>query len=225
MDIVLEGQMDGIDALQIRNQADIPVVFLSGSEDDSAFSRIRSSEAFGYIIKPYTDRELKASLELALYKHKTEARLKSSEQLLRAIFEAEPESVQVVDAKGYLLEMNSAGLSMLEAGDIETVRAYGLNNFIHTRYRRAFLNLHEQVIQGGSGQLEFEITGLRGTMRWMETHAVPIRTGAGDMPMVLYITRDITERRRTEEALKQSELDLREAEQIAQVGHWSGSLI
>lgn len=221
MDIVLEGQMDGIDAaLQIRNQADIPVVFLSGSEDDSAFSRIRSSEAFGYIIKPYTDRELKASLELALYKHKTEARLKSSEQLLRAIFEAEPESVQVVDAKGYLLEMNTAGLSMLEAGDIEAVRAYGLNNFIHTRYRRAFLNLHEQVIQGGSGQLEFEITGLRGTMRWMETHAVPIRAGTGDMPMALYITRDITERRRTEEALKQSELDLREAEQIAQVGHW-----
>lgn len=221
MDIMLEGEMDGIDAaLQIRSKADIPVVFLTGSEDDTSFSRIRASDAFGYIIKPYTDRELKTSLELALYKHRTEAKLKSSEQLLRAIFEAEPESVQVIKADGYLLEMNAAGLMMLEADSIETVRSYGLYQFLHPRYRKAFQILHDQVIAGGSGQLEFEITGLSGTMRWMETHAVPIRAGGGDMPMALYITRDITERRRTEEALKQSEQDLREAEQIAQVGHW-----
>ncbi|WP_428718040.1 response regulator [Undibacterium curvum] len=221
MDIMLAGQMDGIEAAQIiHSQQQIPVVFLSGDAEDTTLTRVKQSEAFGYIIKPFTDRELRTSLELAVYKHQAEARLKRSEQRLRAIFEAEPECVKVVNANGDLLEMNSAGLAMLEADSLESVRQHTLINFVAPKYRDDFRALMQTAIAGGNGLLQFEITGLRGSRRWLETHAVPIRDNVHEDTMVLAVTRDISERRRTEEALRQSELDLREAEQTAHVGHW-----
>ena len=221
MDILLAGKMNGIEAAQlIHTELGLPVIFLSAQTEDDIFDTVRSSDAFGYIIKPFTDRELKASLELAVYKHGAEKKLRQSEQRLRSIFEAEPECVKVMNQAGDLLEINAAGLAMLEVQNIEQIRQHTLLAFVHPAYRDAFQNLHQKVMTGGSGILEFEITGLQGTKRWLETHAVPIRNPDSPEILLLGITRDISERHRTEEALRQSALDLREAEQIAQVGHW-----
>ena len=221
MDIMLAGKMDGITtAHHIHANTGIPVVFLTAQAEDDILNRVKESEAFGYIIKPFTDRELRAGLELALYKHSAEEKLRQSEQRLRAIFEAEPECVKVLDKHGNLIEMNYAGVRMLEAKDIDEVRQHGLVSFIHPTYRERFQELFESVIAGNSGTMEFEITGLRGTRRWLETHAVPIRDNTNANVMMLGVTRDISERRRAEEALRQSELDLREAENLAHVGHW-----
>ena len=70
MDIMLAGKMDGITtAHHIHANTGIPVVFLTAQAEDDILNRVKESEAFGYIIKPFTDRELRAGLELALYKH------------------------------------------------------------------------------------------------------------------------------------------------------------
>ena len=127
-----------------------------------------------------------------------EDRLRDSEQRLRTIFETEPECVKVIGAKGELLEMNAAGLAMLEAGSLAEAKTRPLIDYVLPDYREAFVGLHQRVLQGKNSLLEFEITGLKGTRRWLETHAAPMRDESGNVTMLLGVTRDITERKRME---------------------------
>ncbi len=221
MDIHLAGKMDGIDAANaIHQQYSIPVIFLTSNASDEVLERAKHVEAFGYIIKPFTDQELRTGIEMALYKHQSEKKLYESELRFKAIVETEPECVKVMGPDGNLLEMNTAGLNMLEAPSLAEVQSHGLINFILPKYRVAFETLNARVMAGNTEILEFEIEGLRGTRRWIETHAAPMRDSNGETIKILAVSRDVTERKRTEETLRQNEIDLNEAEHIAQVGHW-----
>ncbi|GAX61388.1 response regulator receiver protein [Candidatus Scalindua japonica] len=74
-DIVLEGEMDGIEvAKQIYPRFDIPFIYLTAYADDKILERIKVTEPFGYIVKPFTSEDLKIAIELALYKHKAEGK-------------------------------------------------------------------------------------------------------------------------------------------------------
>ncbi|MBL0312754.1 MAG: GAF domain-containing protein [Holophagaceae bacterium] len=121
--------------------------------------------------------------------------LRRSEQHLRAIIEAEPECVKLIDPSGNLLEMNPAGLAMLDAESFQEVQAPGLLSFVLPDFHEAFRALHERVMNGESGTLEFRVAGLKGTQRWLETHAVPLRDASGRVSMLLGITRDTTDRK------------------------------
>jgi two-component system sensor histidine kinase UhpB len=131
--------------------------------------------------------------------------LRESETRLRAIIDTEPECVKLVDQDGRLLEMNAAGLAMIEAEDIAQVRGLPIDQVVAPEYRAAFNDLHARVFAGGSGTLEFEIIGMRGMRRWLATHAVPLLSPDGRITAQLAITRDITQRKRAELALRQSE--------------------
>ena len=77
MDIVLKGAMDGIDAAeQIRERLNIPVVYLTAYSDDKTLQRAKITEPFGYILKPFEERELCATIEMALYRHRVEEELR-----------------------------------------------------------------------------------------------------------------------------------------------------
>jgi PAS domain S-box-containing protein len=134
-----------------------------------------------------------------------EQALARSEGRLRQIIEAEPECVKVLGANGSLVEMNPAGLAMIEADSLEQVRGRSVYRYIAPGHREAFIALTEKVLRGGSGTLEFELIGLKGTRRWLDTHAVPLRDAGGGASGLLAITRDITERKRAEAALKENE--------------------
>ena len=137
-------------------------------------------------------------------RRRTEEALKLSEERLRSIVEAEPECVKVLGKDGKLLEMNPAGLAMIEADSIERVRGKPVASLVVPEHRAAFEALTERVFGGESGTLEFGIVGLKGARRWMETHAVPYRDVRGEIVGLLGVTRDVTGRRRNEEALKAS---------------------
>jgi PAS domain S-box-containing protein len=132
---------------------------------------------------------------------KAEEALRASEARLRAILETEPECVKIVAADGMLLEMNAAGLAMLEADSIDAVNRHGLVNFICPEHRAAFRALHRSVIGGNSGTLEFEIVGRKGSRRWLQTSAVPLRDVTAATTTLLGITRNVTEQRRLQFAL------------------------
>jgi len=87
MDIILEGKMDGITAAdQIRIQFNIPVVYLTAYADDGILDRAKITEPFGYMIKPFGERDLHSTIEMAIYKHKsTEKLLKSMESSINAL--------------------------------------------------------------------------------------------------------------------------------------------
>jgi PAS domain S-box-containing protein len=86
MDIVLAGDKNGIDvAEKVKNELDIPVIFLTAFSDDKMIERAKAAEPYGYLIKPFQDRELHSEIEIALYKHRMEARVKYLNSVLRSI--------------------------------------------------------------------------------------------------------------------------------------------
>ncbi len=211
MDVQLAGAMDGIAAAQvIRTRYALPVVFLTAFAEGETLARAKLTEPFGYILKPFSELELHAVVEMAVHKHRLESKLRQSEARFRTMFEAEPECVKLLGADGQLLEMNRAGLAMLEAPSIDQARLHGLAEFIVPEHRAAFAALHQRVMRGAAGSLEFEIIGLRGTRRWLETQATPMRDTAGHVEALLGITRDITERKLAQGALRESEARYRQ---------------
>ncbi|HZD41540.1 MAG TPA: PAS domain S-box protein, partial [Terriglobales bacterium] len=129
------------------------------------------------------------------------AALAENEQRLRAVIESEPECVKILARDGTLLEMNPAGLRMIEADSAAQVVGKDIGLLILPQYRRSFRELCEATFLGESGTVEFEIIGFKGTRRWLDTHSVPLRNSLGEIVASLGITRDVTEKKRNVQLL------------------------
>ncbi|OFZ18463.1 MAG: hypothetical protein A2X94_00520 [Bdellovibrionales bacterium GWB1_55_8] len=156
-----------------------------------------------FSLKPARDKHGKVILLIPEGRDITEQKraqseLKASAQRLRTIIETEPECVKVVGLNGEIQEMNPAGIGMLEASSLEEVRNLKLQDFVTAPHQAAFRSMRERVLKGESGELQFEITGMKGTKRWLETHAVPLRDENGQIRGLLGITRDITAHKASE---------------------------
>lgn len=134
-------------------------------------------------------------------RQRAETQLVESEQRLRLILESEPECVKIVAADGTLLEINPAGLKMVEARTASEVVGRQVDRLIAPEYRAEYGKLHQAIFRGESRILEFEIVGLKGTRRWMETHACPLRNAGGEITAHLAVTRDITQRKQSQAEL------------------------
>lgn len=122
--------------------------------------------------------------------------LRDSERQLRAILDAEPECVKVIDAEGKLLQINAAGLALLEAESADGLLGRSVLHFIVPEHRDAFCALSETVLDGHRASLEFEIVGLSGARRWLDTRALPLTDPGTGAAAVLVIARDVSEQRR-----------------------------
>jgi len=129
------------------------------------------------------------------------AELKASELHLQTIIENEPECIKIIDAHGRLLHMNSAGLAMIEADSLAQVAGRPVFDLIAPEYRAAFADLHQRVLAGERMQMQFEVIGLKGGRRWLETHAVPMLDHGETVQLA--VTHDITERKQMEEQVRQ----------------------
>lgn len=136
---------------------------------------------------------------------KAEIKLIENEDYLRTILDNEPECVKVINSKGELLSMNPAGLAMIEADNEQQVVGQRMTDLVNKEYQIGFNQLSAAVFKGNPGTFEFEITGLKGCQRWLETHAVPLKDSTGKIVNLLGVTRDITERKKADEAIKSSE--------------------
>ena len=125
-------------------------------------------------------------------------RLQASEERWRTIVSTDPECVKTVSPDGNLIEMNPAGIAMLAATTLAEVKSRPLVDWIAPEYREQFGALHQRVMAGESGDLEFEVIGMTGVRRWLRTHAAPLRDRDGKITSVLAISRDITEQRELE---------------------------
>jgi len=145
-------------------------------------------------------------------------KLKRSETRLRAIINNEPNCIKVINIKGELIEMNASGLKMIEADNFKSVQGQSVIGMIDEPFRKSFIELTRSVIQGGTGTLEFSITGLKGAKRWLETSAVPLKKRKGKRNLLLGITRDITEHKAAEAELIKSQSEYQRLIQMIPVG-------
>lgn len=109
MDIILKGNMDGIAAAAcIREQLDIPVIFLTAYGDDQTLQRAKLTQPFGYVVKPFTAKDLKIAVEIGLLKHQLEQDLRESRDKLATLLNSMSDAVIATNEQAQVTFMNPA---------------------------------------------------------------------------------------------------------------------
>ena len=113
MDIRLRGEMDGIEAAgRILASRDVPIVFVTAHADEATLQRAKVTGPVGYVLKPFSERELQTALEMGLYKHVIEKELKAQKQWLAALLDSIGDSVIATDTEGRITLINAAASSL-----------------------------------------------------------------------------------------------------------------
>jgi PAS domain S-box-containing protein len=202
----------GLRALQLLQSSglDVPLILISGTVGEEVAVEAMRWGATDYLLKDHVVRLVSAveralnETQLRAERRRTQEALRHSEQRLRSIIDHTMDCIMVVTPEGVISEVNHAGLIMLEAGSVASVQAKPFLEFISLQYRQAFQDLHHRVLEGQSELLEFEIHGLKDRRRWLEAQAGPLLDAAGRAEAVICIARDITERKHSEELLRES---------------------
>jgi PAS domain S-box-containing protein len=149
-------------------------------------------------------RALASLQEENVVRVKTEEALREKEQYLQSIIDTSPECIMLLARDGSLIMMNRAGLNMIAADSLEQLQGKVIYDLIMEEYRRQFIALTEEAFRGESGTLEFELMSLKGRRLWVEIHTAPYRNENNEIIALLGITRDITGRKQSEVALRES---------------------
>ncbi|HNU13871.1 MAG TPA: PAS domain S-box protein [Chitinophagaceae bacterium] len=131
-------------------------------------------------------------------------KIAESEIRLRTIMDTDPECIKLMDEEARLLDINKAGIQMIESDRLDEVIGHSLLPLVAEKYKKKAAKLLKDAFAGKSGRLEFEMITLKNTHRWCEIHVVPFRNTEGLIVSALGVTRDITERRKAEEELIKS---------------------
>jgi len=141
-----------------------------------------------------------STLALIRIKKQQKALTHEQEKLSRVI-DLGPECITTIAQDGTLLEMNPAGLKIIEADSINQVRGSKLLNLIAPEHQRLFIDFNQRIFAGHPDQLEYDIIGLKGTRISLESHSVPLFDSNKQVTGHLAYTRDITESRKLAEKL------------------------
>lgn len=119
---------------------------------------------------------------------------------MQTIIEVEPECIKIIDAAGRLAFMNPAGLAMIEADSLGQVKDHPVLDFIAPEFREDYAKLHQRVVNGEPMHMQYEILGLKGGRRWLETHAVPMMSDGERVHLA--VTLDISGKKKAEDELE-----------------------
>jgi len=205
MDIQLSGAMDGVEtAERIRRDYDIPVIYLTAHSDRATLARAKHTEPFGYLLKPFEQLELETHIEMALYKHQAERRLRESEERWRVTLGSIGDAVIASDTAGCVTYLNPiaealTGWSTVEAQGQKVPRIFTI---INEQTGAPADDLVARVLRENRVVELANHTALvtrDGRVIPIEDSAAPIRDAVGHVSGVVVVFHDVTEKRRAEE--------------------------
>ncbi len=207
MDIILKGDMDGIEAAeQIRDRFDIPVVYVTAYLDEERLEKTKVSAPYGYITKPFGDKDLRPVIEMALQRHTLEKALRESEEKYRSLVTNLPDVTWTTDNEG-----NTTFISP----NIEKVYGYTSEEIYKAGDRLWFGRIYPDDVEKVNEaykvlfekkekfDVEYRIKRKDGKWIWLHDRAIATYEKEG----VVYadgIFADITERKQVEEALREN---------------------
>ncbi|MDP8269725.1 MAG: response regulator, partial [Candidatus Tenebribacter davisii] len=101
MDIMLAGKMNGIEtATEIKKKHNIPIIYLTAYGNEPILNSAKATEPFGYLIKPFEEHELHATIEMAFYRYNMEQTLRESEKKYRLLFNSIADPIFILSADG-----------------------------------------------------------------------------------------------------------------------------
>ena len=227
MDIVLKGYADGIEvASRMRARRNVPVVYLTAHTDDMTLVRAKITEPFGYILKPFDEKELLITIEMALYKHEMEKKLRDSEETLRALLNATTESAVLTSSDGTVLALNQTAAQRI-GREAASVIGQKYSDVIHTGVMSSNpININNVLNTGNSSCYEEEIDGVT-----CEHSIHPVIDKDGNISRIAVYSKDITERKNQEkslrkayEALASTQKELIQSEKLASLGGFASGV-
>ncbi|MBI1751348.1 MAG: response regulator [Acidobacteria bacterium] len=224
MDISLGAGMDGIEAARRMQAMGIPVVFLTAFADETTLKRAKDSAPYGYLLKPFDERSLHSTIEMALYRHRMEQELKASESRMRSIVEHALDLVVILDQAGRISYSSPAAAKTLGYAFGER-HGQPAMDLIHPDDQQTYLDILRDLVQvpGASRTLEIRVMHSNGSPRLMEA----VTHNALDVPGVHGIVinaRDITERRQAEIDRQIMESKVQQAQKLESLGVMAGGI-
>ena len=207
MDILLEGPLDGIAAAEaIGRDHDVPVIYLTAHSDPATLARAKLTGPFGYILKPFEERELATQIELAFYRHQADRQLREQREWLRVTLTSIGDAVISTDAEGRVTFVNPVA---------ESLTGWKAEEASGQPVQRVFRIVNEQtgepleepvarVLREGRAVELANHTALvtkDGRTVPIEDSAAPILDAAGQVIGAVLVFHDVTEKRRAEEEL------------------------
>ncbi len=211
MDIKIKGKIDGITTAQkIKDEIDVPFIFLTAYSDKEMVSRVKVIEPYGYLLKPFDVRELNSVVAIALHKHKVEKQLRESERWLSTTLASIGDAVIATNDSGKIRFMNKTA---------ERLTGWDKNVAVGRDFNEVFIIINEtsgekadspipRVIQEGIvvGLANHTILIARdGSHHPIEDSAAPIKDDKGNVIGVVLVFRDVSEKQKATSELKVSE--------------------
>jgi len=200
MDIKLKGEIDGVTAAeQIRTHFDIPIIYLTAFADEHTLQRAKMTVPYGYLLKPFEERELYIAIEMALYKHSMESKAKADHDWLIDSLDTIGDAIIATNAQGQINFINQTatlltGWSQAEAlGQDVTAIFHVINEKTGMPLENPITKaLREGLLEGAEGEtLLIDKTGIG----WpIDKHAAPIRDKTGQIVEVVLVFRNAKER-------------------------------
>jgi two-component system, cell cycle sensor histidine kinase and response regulator CckA len=231
MDVRLKGKGDGISAADaIRQRQDIPVVFLTAHSDRATIERAKRGAPFGYVLKPFHERELLVAIEMAVHRHALESQLKESERKYAATLASIGDAVIATDLADHITFMNPVA-EALTGWTFAEAQLLPLDAVLHlssdARGERAVYPMRETIrerrtVRFGGSDL-FLITRHNEVIP-LDDCATPIADAHGEVTGAVMAFRDIRDRLLTEDALKRAQDELFQAQKMESVGRLAAGI-
>jgi two-component system cell cycle sensor histidine kinase/response regulator CckA len=208
MDIRIKGDIDGIEtASKIKVLYDVPIIFLTAYADEATIQRAKITDPFGYILKPFEERELHTNIEIALYKDRTQKLLREKDKWLTTILKSIGDAVIATDRQGKIKFVNNVaerltGFSEEEAINQDLDKIFKIRSEIS---KEIVENPVQKVLETG------EIIGLAnhteliskdGTVYPIADSGSPIIDENGNIQGVVMVFQDMSYYKKTEEIMK-----------------------
>ncbi len=208
MDIKLKGAMDGIEAAGlIRERFGIPVVYLTSHSDEATLARAKETQPYGYILKPFEDRELRIAIEVAMRKHELESQLAERERWFATTLESIGDAVIAIDPNNVITFLNPVAEKVTGWGRAEAVGKKLMDVLRLVDDAGVLLDLSRPPPEGFAAAVP-TYAGLvpkSGANIPVDNSAAPIVDAKGNVLGQVVVFRDITERRHLEQRLAVSE--------------------
>lgn len=206
MDIRIQGDMDGIEtAGLLHKKYDIPHIYLTAHRDGETISRAKHTEPFGYLLKPFNDREIQTTIEMAVYKHEMSLKLKQSELKFRSLIQNSNDLIALINDNG-VFQYVSPSVERILGYEENELNGKDVSAFLDEESKTALDDFMDSVnASAKASALSMELRFMHKQKGYVFLDVVGSAFQVEGMPKGIVLNaRDVTDRKRVQIELMQA---------------------